>query len=204
MGGARFADQLDMRLVRVLGTSVMAGLCGWFAAAGWIDQTGTHGEGPVSGCATVVLGARVDPGGEASDTLRARVLQGVEVQRRLGGLLVISGGVGTNPPAEADVGGVIARARGVPDDLLRLERSSHSTRENARESAVLLRGEGHGCVNLVSDPSHLARARWAFEREGFIVHLVPVLDAPRHVRPELRVWWTLREVPAWLRMWLAE
>lgn len=182
----------------------MSGLCGWAAAAVWIDQVGTRGGSPQPGCATVVLGARVDPGGEPSDTLRVRVLQGVETQRRVGGVLLISGGVGTNPPAEAEVGGAIARSRGVPAALLRLEPLSHSTRENARESAVLLRREGVTCVNLVSDPSHLVRARWAFEREGFAVHLVPALQAPRHVRPELRVWWTLREVPAWLRLWLTE
>ena len=117
---------------------------------------------------------------------------------------MISGGVGDFPPAEGEVGRALALDAGVAPQRIRAETKSHSTRENARESAKLLHQEGVTCVQLVSDPYHLARARWAFEREGLRVTLRPVLAAPRHQALGLRIWWTAREVPAFVRMLVSE
>lgn len=86
---------------------------------------------------------------------------------------------------------------GIVESRVLVELNSHSTLENARESAALISGR---CVELVSDPYHLARARYAFEREGLVVFPRPVLDAPRHRDVVDRVTWTLREVPAFVRL----
>ena len=184
--------------------AVVVGLATW-AAAGWcLDRVGAASAGPLEpGCAVVVLGARVDEGGVASPTLAARLREGVEASRG-GALLVISGGVGDFAPAEGEVGRALAVDAGIAPHRIRAEVKSHSTRENARESAKVLRQEGVACVQLVSDPYHLARARWAFEREGLTVTLRPVFAAPRHQSLASRVWWTAREVPAFVRMIVSE
>jgi uncharacterized SAM-binding protein YcdF (DUF218 family) len=119
-------------------------------------------------------------------------------------LLVVSGGVGVFGPSEAEVGAAPARELGVDSTVLVLEADSHSTRENARFTATLLRGRGLHCVRVVSDPYHLARAKWAFQREQFEVEKHPVLNAPRHRSLILRLWWTAREVPAFIKMVVTE
>lgn len=178
----------------------------WGGAAVWVDRVGVgpHAGGPPS-CPIVVLGARVEEGGAPSATLEARVRQGIAMKRAgRSTSLVFSGGVGDYPPAEAEVGRALALDAGVPEGELVVEAVSHSTRENARETAKLLVSRGVRCVQLVSDPYHLARARWAFEHEGLAVSLAPVLDAPRHRSWPSRVWWTAREVPAFAKMILGE
>lgn len=178
----------------------------WVGAAAWIDRVGVgpHLPGPAS-CPIVVLGARVEAGGTPSPTLEARVRQGIALKHAgRGSWLVFSGGVGDHPPAEAEVGRALSLDAGVPDREIVVEAASHSTRENARETATLLGSRAVRCVQLVSDPYHLARARWAFEREGLTVTIVPVLDAPRHRAWSSRLWWTAREVPAFAKMILTE
>lgn len=115
-------------------------------------------------------------------------------------LLIVSGGLGDFPPAEAAVGAAMAVDAGIEPERVVQEAQSHSTLENARFSSALIKARGLDCVQVVSDPSHLARARYAFEGEGLRVELRPVLEAPRHRDPLLRVWWTLREVPAFVRL----
>jgi uncharacterized SAM-binding protein YcdF (DUF218 family) len=176
------------------------GLCGWAAAAVWVDRIGSVAEAPRAGCAIVVLGARVEPGGTPSPTLKARIDEGIRVASGSSDLLLFSGGVGDHAPAEAEVGASLARASNVPAHRILVETKSHSTLENAEYSAGLLRAAGISCVHLVTDPSHLARARWAFEHQGLEVTRGPVLRAPRHLDPFERGWWSLREVPAFARL----
>lgn len=191
-------------MTRIRGlTAAGAALGGVLLAAVCIDARGSAVTplrwAPAT--AVVVLGARVEPSGLASETLATRVGHAVQLLRGAPGdtLLLISGGVGTYGEAEATVGARLARAAGVPAARVVEERSSHSTHENALCSAKLLRELGVTGVVLVSDPSHLPRARLEFERLGFAVQTSPVLEAPRHRRLASRVFWTLREVPALLR-----
>jgi uncharacterized SAM-binding protein YcdF (DUF218 family) len=187
---------------RVLLTSFLLVGCGVAAAAVGIDVRGTK-TSPLDWSqptAIVVLGARVNEDGRASDTLEARVMHGVAVWTSSpASPLIISGGVGTFGDAEADVGAALAIDAGVPASLVLRERSSHSTRENAAYSALLLRAAGIERVVLISDPYHLPRARLEFERLGFVVQTSPVLEAPRHQRLTSRAWWTLREVAALIK-----
>jgi uncharacterized SAM-binding protein YcdF (DUF218 family) len=145
--------------------------------------------------AVVVLGARVNPDGQPSDTLRARLAHGVELVRQApGAVLLISGGLGDFPPSEAEAGRRFALAAGLAPERIVLEDRSHSTRENAACSAPRLSARGYGSVVLVSDPYHLPRARLEFERHGLRVQTSPVLAAPRHRRWDDRAWWSFREV----------
>ncbi len=178
----------------------------WLVAGLWIDRVGTATpDVRRPGCAVVVLGARVEAGGVASQTLAARVAAGVAtISSAPGEVLVFSGGVGDFPPAEAIVARALAIDAGVAADSILVEVNSHSTRENARETVKLLKAHDIACAHVVSDPSHLARARWCFEQEQFEVTLGPVFEAPRHRSWPSRVWWTAREVPAFLRVMLLE
>jgi uncharacterized SAM-binding protein YcdF (DUF218 family) len=177
----------------------------WVICGVQIDAVGRRVDAVPAECAIVVLGARVEAGGRASETLAARVRLGIELHRATKGrLLVFSGGVGDVPPAESEVGRALALTAGILDREILVEADSHSTRQNARETARLLRARGISCVHLVTDPYHQARARWAFEREGFTVTAAPVMEAPRHRALASRILWTAREVPAFAKMMLSE
>jgi uncharacterized SAM-binding protein YcdF (DUF218 family) len=178
----------------------------WVAAGLWIDRVGTGAlEVRRPRCAVVVLGARVNEGGVASETLAARVAEGVTAFRSTSSeLLVFSGGVGDFAPAEAIVARALAIDAGVAPESILVEVNSHSTRENARETVKLLKARSISCAHVVSDPYHLARARWCFEQEHFEVTIGPVLQAPRHRSWPSRVWWTAREVPAFARLIVSE
>lgn len=60
---------------------------------------------------------------------------------------------------------VVQRA-GVPPAAILLENTSHSTEENAVESAAIMRARGWTDAVLVSDDFHLWRANWLFEEQG--------------------------------------
>lgn len=191
---------------RLFVATLAVSLCGLLATASWVDREGTRVE-PLQfqpRTAVVVLGARVEASGLASKTLEARVMHGVAVMARAPAdtVLVVSGGVGTYGRAEADVGADLAVMAGVPRARVLRETKSHSTHENALESAEVLDALGIGQVVLVSDPYHLPRARAEFERLGFTVQTSPVLEAPRHEDGLARVWWTVREVAALARLQL--
>lgn len=195
-----------MRWLRGLLAAGVVLVAMWALAALWIDHVGTTTK-DVAGraCAVVVLGARVNEGGVASDTLAARVAEGVATRRAgKGEFLVFSGGVGDFPPAEAIVGRDLAVDAGIAAEAILVETNSHSTRENAKETVRLLKAHDVHCAHVVSDPYHLARARWCFRQEGFDVTIGPVLDAPRHRSLSSRLWWTAREVPALIRLVLTE
>ena len=93
----------------------------------------------VSGEFIVVLGAAVRPGGEPSPALRRRIDHAVWLWGQAPqSTLVLTGGVGDFPPAEAEVMARIAEAAGVPRERLLLEPCATTTRESARLCAVLL------------------------------------------------------------------
>ncbi len=167
---------------------------GLLVCAASLDLFGTTQTAAPAG-AIVVLGARVQDDGEASPTLRARAEHGAELFKLgLAPMLFFSGGIGDFEPSEASVAAKVAIAAGVPQERCVLEEKSHSTRENARFTAELLRARGITEVIVVSDPYHLFRARWLFEREGLTVTTSPALNAERHRSWALRATWTLREL----------
>lgn len=145
----------------------------------------------------VVLGARVLPGGLPSGALRARIEEGIaQYQAGRAPLLLFSGGVGDHPPSEAAVGRQLALAAGVPEEACLVEEESHSTWDNARFTARILRERGINELILVTDPYHLLRARQYFWAEGLTVQPAPARMTDRNLRMVDRVWWTAREVLA--------
>lgn len=117
--------------------------------------------------AIVVLGAAVWPGGVPSPALCRRLRHAVSLWRQgRANRLVLSGGVSTHPPAEAEVMYQLARAEGVPAACLIREPTATSTLHNATACAALLNPQGWGRVIVVSDRYHLRRALLAFRHCG--------------------------------------
>jgi uncharacterized SAM-binding protein YcdF (DUF218 family) len=185
-------------LRRLLIVAAGALTCGVFGLAWVVDRFGQR-ERADSADAVVVLGARVLPGGVPSGALRARTEKAVELyQRGVAPRLVFSGGVGVNPPSEARVMLALATRLGVPAEACILEEESHSTEENARLAAKLLRTLGARRVVVVSDPYHLLRARQYFRLNGLDVATSPALETERNLNAVDRFYWTVREAIALL------
>ena len=129
----------------------------WTLGALALDQYASP-EAPLgSWDAIVVSGAGVTPEGQPSATLAARGRCAVSTWRSTHPrpLLVLTGGSGDEPPAEAIVAADLAVQLGVPEAAMRWETQSTSTDENAQFARELV--EGH--VLAVSDTYHVFRVR---------------------------------------------
>lgn len=163
-----------------------------------VDRFGQH-ERAVPSDVVVVLGARVLPDGQPSPALRARIEKAVDLYHQgVAPRLLFSGGVGLYPPAEARVMRDLAVRLGVPPEACLTEEQSHSTEQNARFSADVLRSLGARRVVVVSDPYHLLRARQYFRLQGFEVATSPALLTERNQFLSDRIYWTVREAAALL------
>jgi uncharacterized SAM-binding protein YcdF (DUF218 family) len=171
-----------MASLRVLGALALAGYLAIAftplpnAVAGWISVS--PDVGPAD--AIVVLGGGSEwPGGVLSSTSLHRTVRGIELYRAgRAPLLVLSGGARRTAPSEAVLRSALARACGVPAGAIITDERAHTTREETRLVAELLRTRGARSVLLVTDAHHMVRARKLFEREGFTVRAAPANDSP--------------------------
>lgn len=184
---------------RGLVSSAALGVVAFVAGCVALDRYGQKGEfGRAQ--AIVVLGARVLPGGVASGALRARLERAVDLYKEgAAPLLIFSGGLGDHAPTEAQVMLDLAVALGVPPEACVLEEQSHSTYDNAKFTAEILRSRGISEVVVVSDPYHLYRARQNFRLQGIEAKTVPALLSERNITLSMRVWSTFREAVALMR-----
>lgn len=115
----------------------------------------------------IVLGAGVAKGGLPSRALLRRAAHAVALyQSGRVPCLLMSGGVGRYPPAEAVLMRDAALAAGVPEAALRIEPLSRDTLENAAFCKPIVAAEGWRRVLLVSDGYHLPRALYTFRHLG--------------------------------------
>jgi vancomycin permeability regulator SanA len=145
----------------------------------------------------VVLGAAVWPGGLPSPTLRRRTEWGIKLF--LGGgfdRLVFSGGLGLNPPAEAEVMARIAIEQGVPEAVIVRDMAAKTTIETAAFAAALP-GAAELQFVAVTDLYHGPRTWLAFKAYKLDAHLsCPPLG--RTTRPWRTILSFLREGPGLL------
>ena len=137
--------------------------------------------------AVVVLGCAVQPDGTPSPALRARIEEGVRVWRDTGSrYLLVTGGVGTYPPAEAVVMRQIAEAQGVPPSALIDDTTAHTTEGSAWMCSRIATRLGWKRVTLISDPWHLLRARHQFAdyHPGLDVRQSPAVLSPHMDKPQ--------------------
>ena len=159
--------------------------------------------------AIVVLGAPLRADGSLPPIAEERVRVAVELYRRgRADVLCLTGG--HCPPghehtaAEAEGMARAVRSLGVPEEALRIDRKSRSTRENAQRAAELLLPEGRRRVWLVTQPFHLKRAIHCFRREGFepLGHFIEGSVQDRYPGRSLR--WIVREYGSWALLFARE
>ena len=124
--------------------------------------------------AIVVLGGGVRSDGGLSDGSMRRMLHGILLHRRgLASLLVFFGPGRGEAVAEADLRAAFAGELGMPPDAILTVTDAQTTQEEATRGRALLRARGVRRILLVTEVLHMARARAAFEREGFEVLAAP-------------------------------
>ncbi|MBT8494688.1 MAG: YdcF family protein [Deltaproteobacteria bacterium] len=156
-----------------------------------LERRGRHAQPD----AIIALGAPLYPDGSLPEPLRERVEVGVELARRHGTPLVLTGKGKAGPP-EAPAMAAYARQLGATDDQLIVEAESLTTAENAAFCAELLLPERPRVV-VVSQPFHLRRACSHFRRLGFDPVGACAVNSI-HYRSPARGWrWTAREYLAW-------
>ena len=109
-------------------------------------------------------------GGATVDALTLERLRfGATMARRTGLPVLVSGGVldSRAPAIAALMAQVLAADYGITAKWI--EAGSQTTAENAAMSAAILRTAGVSNIYLVTHSWHMARARLAFERQGFAV-----------------------------------
>ncbi|WGF89697.1 YdcF family protein [Marinivivus vitaminiproducens] len=145
--------------------------------------------------AAVVLGAAVWPGGRPSPALERRVAHavGLHAAGRVR-CLIMTGGLGRHPPAEAALMRDLAIRQGVPPAAILVECTSTSTMSNARNALALARSQGLERLVVVSDFYHLPRARLAFAHAGASV--ATEAPTPAATRPGAALWQYAREAAA--------
>lgn len=132
----------------------------WVAAAVVLDVYGHRPDPTGSWDAIVVAGCRVMPNGLPSLSLVRRTTKAVELWRRgLAPVIVLTGGVGKSPPAEAVAAAGLARQLGVPDSALIVEDKSTSTLENVRFLRQIVK---FNQIIVVTDTYHVLRCEWLF------------------------------------------
>jgi len=122
---------------------------------------------PRSDC-LVVLGASVWPGGRPSHVLRDRLARAAELYREgVADKIIVSGGVGRHPPAEAVVSKRFLLEAGVAEQDIIMEAATHSTAEQAVKIKEICDREGFRSIALVTSFFHEKRAIQLFTRAGF-------------------------------------
>ena len=118
----------------------------------------------------VVLGAAVWEGGRPSPTLRRRILHGIELLKRdRSDILLLTGGIGKNPPSEAQVMKRIAIEKGVTEDQIIVEESAKSTLDSAYACSKIIRINGWSSALIVTDRYHVLRSVFLFRQFGIRV-----------------------------------
>jgi uncharacterized SAM-binding protein YcdF (DUF218 family) len=147
--------------------------------------------------AIIVLGSAVWPNERPSPSLNARTQHALALyQAGYAPYLILCGGVGGNPPSEAEVMRRIAASAGVPAEALVLEDRSHSTEENLANAKKLMDARGWRSAVIVSDPFHLSRAETMARDLGIEAYGSGASDSPTYARANLRVQSTAREALA--------
>ena len=168
----------------------------WASVAWALDAYGRRRvpDGPFD--AIIVPGCAVRSDGRPSGALARRTRHAVDLYKSgHAPKLVLTGGVGTHPPSEAEVAAQYAIELGVPQECIVLESRSTSTRENARFAAEAVPDQRDGSVLIVTDGYHCWRCRRLFGR-----HFKSVQTAGSVPGPRLRVRGAMREVISILRM----
>lgn len=145
--------------------------------------------------AIVVFGAKVNPDGLPSLSLRDRMLAAIAAyDEGLAPTLIVSGGVGATGYDEATVMHDIAVEAGVSESAIIVDSDGVDTRATVRDTVAIAQEHGLRTVLAVSHPYHLPRIKLAFEDTDLQVFTVPskttmVPQLPGIVAREVPAFW---------------
>jgi vancomycin permeability regulator SanA len=117
----------------------------------------------------VVLGNAVQPNGEPSPRLKARLDKAVQLYRQ--GLfpnIIVSGGVGIEGFDEAVVMKRYLMMQGIPDDHVFVDSDGRTTYLTAKHSAHLMKEKGWTSALVISQYFHIPRTRLALKQFGVL------------------------------------
>jgi vancomycin permeability regulator SanA len=161
----------------------------------------------------IVLGAAVKAQGVPSNALRRRVEHAVGLwEAGAAPQLLMSGGLGKYPPAEAEVMQRLALDLGVAENAILIEPLGVSTLDSARKCAALLKKIANEPVTpntlgsppadhpvmLVTDDFHMRRALMAFRHVGIETHGNAVSASMQHLSLWRSLFYRFREAVALL------
>ncbi|MEK7328822.1 MAG: YdcF family protein [Chloroflexota bacterium] len=150
----------------------------------------------------VVLGSRVQRDGRLSPSLSRRARWAAELYNRgLAPVIICSGGLGENPPTEAEAACSLIQSLGVPQSAIVLETQARSTEETSLYVAAIMRARGWDSAVVVSDGYHLARTAMLFSRASVVVYPSPAQQLSGPMRPVERFMRGGRELAAILWYW---
>ena len=147
----------------------------------------------------IVLGAAVWPNEEPSPSLARRVDKSVDLYK-LGHAdnIIMSGGIGRYPPAEAVVMKRIALESGVPEERILIDDKSINTYQSAVNCLHIMNNNNWVNPIIVSDSYHLIRSVFLFKAFGQSAEGI----SPDQGRGETKLWkwiyYHLRETVALL------
>ncbi len=165
----------------------------WLATLGLVLLAGLP-RAPRRADAILVLGA-AQYNGHPSPVLKARLDHGIALYRAgWAPRLLLTGGVGRHDTlSEAEVGRRYARAAGVPEGAILVERRGVTSAQSVVDAAALLRALGLRRVLLVSDPFHMLRAELLALRAGLLPYAAATPTSRIEAAPGIRWRYVLRE-----------
>ncbi|MFN8481631.1 MAG: YdcF family protein [Anaerolineae bacterium] len=142
----------------------------------------------------IVLGSQVRAGGLPSGSLRARTQHAIDLYKAgYAPTLLLTGGLGYYPPAEADVMRTLALDAGVPESALVLDDRATSTQESLETAARIAPSRGWRTALIVSDPFHMLRSLQMARDLGLDAYGSPAYRSTLYTVDRLRRYYTLRE-----------
>jgi uncharacterized SAM-binding protein YcdF (DUF218 family) len=148
--------------VATVAVILACGVFVWVGLALFLEGSGRRNRVTGTWDAIVVPGARVLAGGRPSGALARRTECAVVLWNEgVAPRVVFTGGVGDNPPAEAEVAAAHAKRLGLPHEAIVLEDRSTTTEENAGFAAEVC---PVARVVVATHSYHALRCRWVFQR----------------------------------------
>jgi uncharacterized SAM-binding protein YcdF (DUF218 family) len=169
---------MSMRVIQAIGVAVVAVFC-VILFTPISNEASRHfmvGSSVRPSGAIVVLAAGIWRGGMLNDESLRRAVHGIELYKsQLAPVIVFSGTESYEEPTvtEAELRTKLALTMGVPHEAIIKEETSNTTRDESIRISALLTSRGVHDVLLVTESSHMRRAKYLFERAGMEVRPAP-------------------------------
>lgn len=149
----------------------------------------------------IVLGAKVRPDGNLSNTLRKRCDAALLAwQDGIADTIILCGGKGRDEPmAEADAMHAYLLQRGVPENALVKENQSKNTEENIWRAQMIMKPSGWQTAAIVTSDYHMQRALLLAKSYRIRAHGIPCASPDR---PSHRIKSRLQETVSWFLYFL--